>query len=131
MALTKPPIFSDFSTSFARNPAQNDVVRLTDFDAVKRSVRNLILTSKYERLIDPEIGANIYNLLFEPMDPTTTILITKAIEITLQNYEPRANIEQIIVTPDYDMNRYFIQVVFSLNTNQRQATVELFLNRIR
>jgi phage baseplate assembly protein W len=131
MALTKPPIFSDFSTSFARNPAQNDVVRLTDFDAVKRSVRNLILTSKYERLIDPEIGANIYNLLFEPMDPTTTILITKAIEITLQNYEPRANIEQIIVTPDYDRNRYFIQVVFSLNTNQRQATVELFLNRIR
>jgi len=82
-------------------------------------------------LIDPEIGANIYNLLFEPMDPTTTILITKAIEITLQNYEPRANIEQIIVTPDYDRNRYFIQVVFSLNTNQRQATVELFLNRIR
>jgi len=65
------------------------------------------------------------------MDPTTTILITKAIEITLQNYEPRANIEQIIVTPDYDRNRYFIQVVFSLNTNQRQATVELFLNRIR
>jgi len=82
-------------------------------------------------LIDPEIGANIYNLLFEPMDPTTTILIRKAIEITLQNYEPRANIEQIIVTPDYDRNRYFIQVVFSLNTNQRQATVELFLNRIR
>ena len=82
-------------------------------------------------MIDPEIGANIYNLLFEPMDPTTTILIRKAIEITLQNYEPRANIEQIIVTPDYDRNRYFIQVVFSLNTNQRQATVELFLNRIR
>jgi phage baseplate assembly protein W len=131
MALSKPPIYSDFSTSFARNPVQNDVVRLTDFDAVKRSVRNLILTGKYERLIDPEIGANIYNLLFEPMDPTTTILIRKAIEITLQNYEPRANIDQIIVTPDYDRNRYFIQVVFSLNTNQRQATVELFLNRIR
>lgn len=132
MATIKQPTYSDFSTAFSRNPVNNDLVRVTEFNAVKRSVRNLILTNKYERLLDPAIGGNVQSLLFEPMDAMTSVLIRNAIELTLQNYEPRAIINQINVQPDYDNQRYFIQIVFSLKTNQQNSTtVEVFLDRIR
>ena len=131
MATIKQPTYSDFSTAFSRNPVQNDLVRISEFSAVKRSVRNLVLTNKYERLLDPAIGGNIQSLLFEPMDSTTSVLIRSAIALTLKNYEPRAIINQITVQPDYDNQRYFIQIVFSLKTQQNSATVELFLDRIR
>ncbi len=89
MAEKKQPKYSDFSTSFARNPIQSDLLRISEFDAVKRSVRSLILTDKYERLLDPNIGGNIRALLFEPIDAATTITLRNAIESTLNNYEPR------------------------------------------
>lgn len=132
MATIKQPTYSDFSTAFSRNPVQDDLVRITEFSAVKRSVRNLVLTNKYERLLDPAIGANIQSLLFEPLTSTSAVLLRDAIKLTLKNYEPRAIINQITVQPDYDNNRYFIQIVFSLKTNQQNSTrVELFLDRIR
>lgn len=127
----KQPTYSDFSTSFAKNPIQRDVLRISEFDAVKRSVRNLILTDKYERLLDPNIGANIRALLFEPIDATTTITMRNAIENTLRNYEPRAIIQEIIIKPDYDRQSYYVQITFSLRYSEQQAAVEFFLNRIR
>jgi phage baseplate assembly protein W len=131
MAEKKQPKYSDFSTSFARNPIQSDLLRISEFDAVKRSVRSLILTDKYERLLDPNIGGNIRALLFEPIDAATTITLRNAIESTLNNYEPRAVIREIVIKPDYDRQAYYVQITFSLIYSEQQAAVEFFLNRIR
>jgi phage baseplate assembly protein W len=126
-----PPTYSDFSASFSRNVITNDVVRLNDIDAVKRSVKNLIVTDKYERLLDPELGAGISELLFEQMTPLTTVALRETIIQTLNRYEPRINIDTIDVTPDYDRNSYFISIAFSLVRNEQAGTVEFLLNRIR
>ena len=126
-----PPTYSDFSASFGRNVITNDVVRLNDIDAVKRSVKNLIVTDKYERLLDPELGAGISELLFEQMTPLTTVALRETIIQTLNRYEPRINIDTIDVTPDYDRNSYFISIAFSLVRNEQVGTVEFLLNRIR
>ena len=126
-----PPTYSDFSASFSRNVITNDVVRLNDIDAVKRSVKNLIVTDKYERLLDPELGAGISELLFEQMTPLTTVALRETIIQTLNQYEPRINIDTIDVTPDYDRNSYFISIAFSLVRNEQAGTVEFLLNRIR
>jgi phage baseplate assembly protein W len=126
-----PPTYSDFSASFSRNVITNDVVRLNDIDAVKRSVKNLIVTDKYERLLDPELGAGISELLFEQMTPLTTVALRETIIQTLNRYEPRINIDTIDVTPDYDRNSYFISIAFSLVRNEQVGTVEFLLNRIR
>ena len=126
-----PPTYSDFSASFSRNVITNDVVRLNDIDAVKRSVKNLIVTDKYERLLDPEFGAGISELLFEQMTPLTTVALRETIIQTLNRYEPRINIDTIDVTPDYDRNSYFISIAFSLVRNEQAGTVEFLLNRIR
>lgn len=126
-----PPTYSDFSASFSRNLVTNDVVRLTDIDAVKRSVKNLIVTDKYERLLNPSIGAGISELLFEQMTPLTTIALRETIIQTLSEFEPRINIDTVDVTQDYDRNTYYISIAFSLVRNEQVGTVEFILNRVR
>ena len=81
--IKSPPTYSDFSASFSRNVITNDVVRLNDIDAVKRSVKNLVMTDKYERLLDPALGAGISELLFEQMTPLTTVALRETIIQTL------------------------------------------------
>lgn len=129
--ISKPPSYSDISTNFSRNAVSGDLVRLTEADAVKRSIKNLVITNKYERLLDPNIGAGINALLFEPMTPLTTIAIREAISDVLKFYEPRAVLETLDVIPDYDQQQYYVNLVFSLRSNQQRATVEFFLDRIR
>jgi phage baseplate assembly protein W len=114
-----PPTYSDFSTAFSRNVITNDVVRLTELD------------DKYERLLNPTIGAGISELLFEQMTPLTTIAIRDTIIQTLNEFEPRINIDTVDVTPDYDRNTYFVSIAFSLIRNEQAGTVEFLLNRIR
>ena len=129
--LKNPAPYSDFSAQFGRNRLNNDVVRLTDLDAVKRSIKNLILTDKYERLLDPRIGAGIRALLFEPMTPLVIISIRDTISNTLSAYEPRAIIDQIDVQPEYDKQSYYVTIIFSIQSTEQVGTVEFFLNRIR
>jgi phage baseplate assembly protein W len=131
MSQVKQPTYSDISTNLTKSVISSDVVRVIDSESVKRSIRNLIFTRKYERLLDPKIGADIQSFLFEPIDALTTMSIKKAIETTLRNYEPRASIVQVIVQADYDLQRYFVIVEFSLLNSSVQNTVELFLDRIR
>jgi phage baseplate assembly protein W len=131
MSQVKLPTFSDVSANFTKSIVSGDVVRTIDSEAVKRSIRNLIFTKKYERLIDPKIGADIESFLFEPIDAITTMSIKKAIETTLKNYEPRASIQEVLVQADYDRQRYNVSITFSLLNSSVQNTVELFLDRIR
>jgi phage baseplate assembly protein W len=131
MSQVKLPTFSDVSANFTKSIVSGDVVRTIDSEAVKRSIRNLIFTRKYERLLDPKIGADIQSFLFEPIDALTTMAIKKAIETTIRNYEPRASLQEVVVQADYDLQRYFVIIDFTILNSSVQNTVELFLDRIR
>ena len=89
-------IYKDLDLDFGRNIVTNDVNKLTDVEAVKRSVRNLINTNHFERPFHPEIGGNVRALLFENMTPLTALNLQRKIEEVLSNFEPRAKITQII-----------------------------------
>ena len=131
MSQVKQPTFSDVSTNFTKSIISSDVVRTIESEAVKRSIRNLIFTRKYERLLDPRIGADIQSFLFEPIDALTTMSIKKAIETTIKNYEPRVSLQEVVVQADYDTQRYFVIIDFTILNSSVQNTVELFLDRIR
>jgi phage baseplate assembly protein W len=131
MSQVKQPTFSDVSTNFTKSIISGDVVRTIDAEAVKRSIRNLIFTRKYERLLDPKIGADIQSFLFEPIDALTTMSIKKAIETTIKNYEPRVSLQEVVIQADYDTQRYFVIIDFTILNSSVQNTVELFLDRIR
>ena len=83
-------IYKDLNLDFQKNTATKDIQKITDIEAVKRSVRNLINLNHYEKPFHPEIGSNLRAMLFENMTPQMTHLIGKQIELLIANYEPRA-----------------------------------------
>ena len=124
-------IYKDLDLDFGRNTVTNDVNKLTDVEAVKRSVRNLINTNHFERPFHPELGGNVRALLFEPMTPLTALNLQRKIEEVLKNFEPRANITQILADPDIDRNGYRLEIRFYVIGIQNPITVETFLERLR
>ena len=89
--------FKDINLDFTRNTVTNDVVKIEDVEAIKRSVRNLVNTNFYERPFHPELGCGARQLLFEPFTPVTSIFIRRKVEEVITNYEPRARLDQVIV----------------------------------
>ena len=124
-------IYKDLDLDFGRNTTTNDVNKLTDVEAVKRSVRNLINTSHYDRPFHPEIGSNIRGLLFEPITPLTSLNLQRKVEEVLKNFEPRANVTQILADPDIERNGYRLEIKFYVIGIQNPITVETFLERLR
>ena len=124
-------IYKDLDLDFGRNPVTNDVNKLTDVEAVKRSVRNLINTNHFERPFHPEIGGNVRALLFENITPLTALNLQRKIEEVLSNFEPRAKITQILADPDIDRNGYRLEIKFYVIGIQNPITVETFLERLR
>ena len=106
--------FKDLSASFQTNPLSNDLIALKNESAIARSVRNLVLTIQGERPFQPVLGTGVSRLLFENMDKLTASAIRSEIRTTIENYEPRVEINEIIVEPDSEGNamdvtlQYFI-----------------------
>ena len=106
--------FKDLSASFQTNPLSNDLIALKNESAIARSVRNLVLTGQGERPFQPVLGTGVSRLLFENMDKLTASAIRSEIRTTIENYEPRVEINEIIVEPDPEGNamdvtlQYFI-----------------------
>ena len=125
------PIYKDLDLDFGRNSTTNDVNKLTDVEAVKRSVRNLINTSHYDRPFHPEIGSSVRGLLFEPITPLTSLNLQRKVEEVLTNFEPRIRLVQVLSRPDADLNRYSLRISFYVIGTTLPVTVETFLERLR
>ena len=123
--------YSDLNLNFNKNPATKDVAKLKDVEAVKRAVRNLILTNRFERPFHPEIGSDIRSLLFENMTPVVEVLLKDRIRETIEVYEPRADITDIVVTGDMDKNQYGVRIEFRVLNVPDPIVVTEFLQRLR
>ena len=124
-------VYKDLDLDFGRNTTTNDVNKLTDVEAVKRSVRNLINTSHYDRPFYPEIGSSVRGLLFEPITPLTSLNLQRKVEEVLTNFEPRIRLVQVLSRPDADLNRYSLRISFYVIGTTLPVTVETFLERLR
>ena len=123
--------YKDLDLDFTRHPVTNDVIKIEDVNAVKRSVRNLVNTQFYERPFHPELGCGVRDLLFENFTPMTGIFIRRKIEEVLVNYEPRANISSIAVNEDADRNGINVEVNFYVLNLPNPVSVTTTLQRIR
>ena len=124
-------IYKDLNLSFQQNTATKDIQKLTDVEAVKRSVRNLINTNHYEKPFHPEIGSNLRAMLFENITPQMNHIISKNIELLIKNYEPRCRLVQVNTQPMFDRNGYACQISFYVVNHPEPVTVESFLERLR
>ncbi len=124
-------IYSDLLQDFDIHPVKKDVIRVVNETAVKRAIRNLILTNKGERFFKPDIGSSIKQYLFEPMSPLVQLDIKNAIEQVINNYEPRAKLINVIVVPDYTLQGYDVTIIFYIINRTDPITLNLTLERIR
>ena len=113
----KKVIYSDLFTDFSRHINTGQLNRKTNEDAVKQSVRNLLLTDRYERLMQPEIGSDLRSLLFESFNPATQIVARELVTECIQRYEPRAILTNLIVQPNIDRNSLAVTVSFRIINN--------------
>ncbi len=123
--------FVDLDLNFKRNPITNDVVSKKGQNAIKQSIKNLVLTRIGEKLFNPIVGSYVYNLLFDNIVPETTIALQTSIEDVINTYEPRAIVNQVIVDPDPNNNGYLITLIISFVNSPEPTAVEFFLERLR
>ena len=125
-------LYSDIDLFFGPKIGSKDVSKLTDFTAVKRSVRNLVLTNFYEKPFHPEIGSGIRDILFEPMTPITAYVLTMRIEEVIENFEPRARLIGVRALPNLDNNAYEVSIEFYVvNAPTELVSMEVLLERLR
>ena len=105
-------LYSDIDLFFGPKNGSKDINRVTNFTAVKRSVRNLVLTNFYEKPFHPEIGSGVRDILFEPMTPITAYVLTMKIEEVIENFEPRARLVGVRAIPNLDNNAYNVTIEF-------------------
>lgn len=123
--------FADLDLNFIANPVTGDVSRKFDGNAVKQSIKNLVMTNHYEKPFHPEIGSQIYALLFEPFSPMLKSMLERSIINTITNFEPRADLLGVDVTLNPDNNSVFCQIVFKIINTERPLTVDITLSRTR
>ena len=128
-------IYKDLSLFFTPNPVSGDVTMVTDVQDIKRAVRNLVMTNRFEKPFHPEIASHVRDLLFEPFSPVTINLLRNRIETVLTNYEPRVTLTDVEVEdPDFrkmDNNELNVRIFFTLKNDPEIQTVDVLLERVR
>ena len=124
--------YVDLDLFFGRKNSNSDIQDITNVKAVKRSVRNLILTNHYEKPFHPEIGSGVRDMLFENMTPVTAHILARKVEDVINNFEPRARLVGVRAEPDLDKNLYEVTIEFYV-INQPTELVDLtvMLERLR
>ena len=124
--------FRDLDLYFTKASGTKDVNKVTDVQAVKRSIRNLVLLNRFEKPFSPYIFGGVVETLFEPMTQVTGILLGKQIESVIGAYEPRALLQEVNVRENFDSNEYDVQIIFTMANNPaEQVELALMLERLR
>lgn len=124
--VSKP--FKDISATFQVNPVNNDLIGLTNANAIARSIRNLVLTGPGERPFAPALGSQVNQLLFDVIDPLTAKSIDFEIRNTIENYEPRVELIDVIVKPNADNNAFDVKIqyeIIGINAQAQELTFAL------
>jgi len=127
----KNKVYSDLNLEFIKHPQRLDIIPLKDIDAVKQSVKNLVLTNFYERPFHPEIGGNVSSKLFEPADAITGIAIKREILQVLKDWEPRVNGVKVEVFDNIDANEIIVNIIYNVIYLQMTSEVTFNLQRLR
>jgi phage baseplate assembly protein W len=129
--VTRQPDYRDLDLSFEAHPVTGDVSKKVGAEALKRSVKTLVLTNFYERKFRHSIGSNATRMLFENVNPITATFLQNAIAEVIRNFEPRVTLLDVLVSVDADGNGYNAAVVFQVNNIAYPITTQFFLERIR
>ena len=106
--------FKDLSMSFKFNPLSGDLITLKNENAIARAVRNIVLTTPGEKFFDPDFGSSVSEILFENVDDITAVSIEDEIKSSLKNYEPRVELINVNVNPNFDANQFDVIISYRI-----------------
>jgi phage baseplate assembly protein W len=124
-------IFSDLDLNFTAHPVNKDISRKYDDNAIKQSIKNLLLTRNFERPFHSEIGSPIRALLFELPGPMFKVMLQRSIINVINNFEPRVEVLDVRVNDSVDANAVYITIEFKIVNTERPITLDLALERTR
>jgi len=127
----KTRVFQDLDLNFTPHPVTNDIVRKFDDNAIKQSIKNLILTRNYEKPFHSEIGSPVRALMFDLITPLTALTVKRAIIDVINNYEPRVELMEVEPVVSPDNNSLYVSIVFKIRNTERPVTLDLLLERTR
>ena len=124
-------IFSDLDLNFTVHPVSKDISRKYDENAIKQSIKNLLLTRNFERPFHSEIGSPIRAMLFELPGPMFTVMLQRAVIDVINNFEPRVEVLDVRINDSIDTNAVYITLEFKIVNTERPITLDLALERTR
>lgn len=127
----KIAIYQDFKKDLEISPLSSDLTQNKDEDAVKESIKNLIMTDRGERLFQPDLGGNITAMLFENITPSVLKLIEDNVRDTIAIYEPRAEVTNVAVSSNIDDNVVRVNITFYIKNVEQPINLDVFLERTR
>jgi phage baseplate assembly protein W len=127
----KSVYYADINAQFQIHPNTRDLSVVDNEDAVKGSIRNILLTRRGERFFNPSFGSDIHRILFENASTAADNDLRTFITTALENFEPRARLLNLDVTSYPDDNGYVITIVFSVINRTEPVTLNILLDRIR
>lgn len=125
--------YSDIPTEFTLNPVNGDLTRKVNEEAVKQSLLNLLLTSKGEIPFQPNVGSDLYQVLFDNATPNSIVLAKELIKETIENFEPRVDLIDVELSSanELDNNTIRLSIIFYIINSEEPVTFTTFLTRIR
>ena len=106
--------FRDISMTFQRHPLNDDLIALKNEQAIARSVRNIVFTTPGEKFFDQDFGSKISASLFENINDISANIIKSEIKSSLLRYEPRVNVREVKVEPNFDQNEFNATIVYEI-----------------
>ena len=106
--------FKDISASFQKNPLNQDIIVLKNENAIARSIRNIVFTEPGEKIFAPNFGSRITQSLFDNIDYINASAIRDEIRTSIENYEPRVELDDVIVEPNFDNNEFNVTIVYTI-----------------
>lgn len=131
MAAIREPIYSDLSLNLTAHPVTGNISIVSNADAVKNSVKYIVLTNFFERPYSPDLAGNVLAMQFENGDPFTEFEISKNIRNALNNYEPRAIVDDVIVQFLSDQTALRVTIIFRIRNQKEPISVDVLLEKVR
>lgn len=128
---TNEIVFKDLGLSFTTHPVTKKLSVLTNEEAIKRAVRNLILTNNYERFYNPFFGGDITSHLFENFSPITKVSIEKSVKDAIEVYEPRVDLLKVDINQKDDRNELVVNIIFRPKNQIQQTRLNFTIERVR
>lgn len=124
-------LYQDFHKDLTVNPISGDIALRTNEEAIKESLKNLILTDRGERLMQPNLGSDVRASLFENATPVTLKILEERVKDVINNFEPRVSLIDVDVTSIYDENRVQVTIYFYVTNREDPLSVDVFIDRVR